>query len=113
MNEGLSGHCLCGAERFEGGFNPQSAMHCCCAGCRKSSGTGQCTYATVAEDAFMVTSEVLFSKNSGWPGMIFARASFLDSPEAIRPRAVFYADRATSRDTLDERITSFAETAGG
>lgn len=137
MNEGSSGSCLCGAVRFDSRLHLQTTMHGCSIDCRKSSETGQCTHAIVAEDAFMATGEItfydspvdsgnivtsgfcgtccspLFSKNSGGPGVIFSRVTLLENPEAISLPIVVNADRATSRDTLNERIPSFAETAGG
>lgn len=136
MNEvasGFRGGCLCGAVRFESHVEPKMALHCYCVDCRKSSGTGHGTHVVVPEDAFAVSGEVtfydrpadsghvvsrgfcgacgspLFSKNSGYPGMIFPRASVLDDPGVARPQLSVYASRAVSWDQTDPSLPAFDE----
>lgn len=130
---GFKGGCLCGAVRFESSVDPQMALHCYCVDCRKSSGTGHGTHVVIPEDAFTATGDVtfydrsadsgntvsrgfcgacgspVFSKNSGWPGMVFPRASVLDEPEVVKPQMIVYASRAASWDQLDPSLPTFGE----
>lgn len=134
--KGFSGRCLCGAVRFESSASPRLVLHCCCEDCRKSSGTGHCTHIAIPKSAFVVKGDVTFyehradsgntiskgfcgtcgspvhSTNSGYPGVVFPRASVLDDPEMVRPQMIVYASRALSWDKLDETLPAFAEMAG-
>ena len=137
MPDGFTGGCLCGAVRFESTVSPQVVGHCHCVDCRKSSGTGHCTHIAIPEDAFTVSGEVrfydrpadsgnmvsrgfcpacgspIYSTNSGFPGMVFPRASSLDDPDVVTPQLVVYASRAPAWDHVDPTLPSFAEMPEG
>jgi len=136
MTDKLGGSCLCGAVRFEFEGEPQVVGHCYCVDCRKSSGTGHGTHVGVARDRFTVSGEVkfydhpadsgnivsrgfcptcgsaVFSTNSAFPGMAFARASALDDPDRVAPQMIVYASRAPAWDHLDPALPAFAEMPG-
>jgi hypothetical protein len=129
---GFSGGCLCGAVRYESRADSQFMGHCHCVDCRKSSGTGHCSHMGVAATDLTITGEVarhdrpadsgnivtrcfcpvcgspVCSTNSGWPGMVFIRASSLDDPEAFRPQMIVYDSRRPSWDAIVADLPRFA-----
>ncbi len=132
-NGPLLGGCLCGAVRYEIGVEPKTTAHCYCKDCRKASGTGHCTHVVVQEEGFSISGEVaaydrpadsgnvvrrhfcpkcgsaIYSMNSGMTGPVFVRASSLDDPNAVTPRASVYASRAPKWDPIDPSLPAFAE----
>ena len=126
----FTGGCLCGAVRYRGD-NPVSGGHCHCNDCRKTSGTAHGSHMLVPEAAFEITGEVRFfdkpadsgnvisrgfcptcgspvySRNSGYAGIVFVRASSLDDPEVFRPAMVVYTKRAPSWDQTDPALLRF------
>ena len=128
----FTGGCLCGAVRYEAAAGPVMAAHCYCNDCRRASGTGHCTHVVVPEAGFslkgtvkgydrpadsgnMVTrhfcstcGSAIYSTNSGMPGMVFLRASSLDDPNAISPKAAVFASRAPAWDPVDPALPAFA-----
>jgi len=126
-----TGGCLCGSVRYEG-TEESGGGHCHCIDCRRSSGTGHGSHMIVPEAALQVTGKVrfydapadsgnivsrgfcptcgspIYSRNSGFPGMVFVRASSLDDPEVFKPQMVVYTDRAPSWDKMDTALPSFA-----
>lgn len=97
----FSGSCLCGAVSYHG-KNEQGGGHCHCVDCRKTSGTTHGSHMIAPEDSFKIAGDVRFfekpadsgnvvsrgfcpncgspvySKNSGFPGLVFVRASTLE-----------------------------------
>lgn len=53
-----AGGCLCGAVRYLVVAPPQSCSHCHCTLCRRASGAGFVTWATVPASAFRITRGV-------------------------------------------------------
>jgi hypothetical protein len=126
-----SGRCLCGAVTYRCSAAPLMAGHCQCDDCRRSSGSGHCTHVSVPAAAFAVTGPLTFfdrpadsgnvisrgfcptcgsailSRNSGFPNLVFVRASSMDDPESITPSMVVYASRAPSWDFFDPVLPSF------
>jgi len=47
----ITGGCLCGALRYEAEGEPLFAGHCCCADCRRASGSGSIPYMGFASSA--------------------------------------------------------------
>lgn len=128
----FSGGCLCGEIRYEGS-EPQGSGHCYCEDCRRSSGTSHCSHMIVSQSRFSVQGEVrffesvadsgnmvsrgfcpscgspIYSRNSGMPGMVFVRASSLDSPDAFTPGLIVYASRAPAWGQPRDDLPVFAE----
>ena len=128
----FTGSCLCGGVRYQG-TAPQFAGHCYCVDCRKTSGTAHASHMAVAEDDFHFDGELRFfehsadsgnvvsrafcpvcgspvlSRNSGMPGMVFVRASSLDTPDVFEPSIIVYASRAPDWAVLDEALVAHAE----
>jgi len=124
---------LCGAVRYESRNAPQFVGHCYCVDCRKTSGTGHGTHLFVPEEGFSVTGEVKFyaraadsgnivsrgfcptcgaavySTNSGFPGMVFPRASSLDEPDQVTPQMAIYVSRAPAWDQPPAGLPAFPE----
>lgn len=128
----ITGGCLCGAVRYESG-EQRFGGDCHCLDCRKSSGTGHCSHMGVSQDEFTVTGDLRFfdkpadsgnvvsrgfcptcggpvySTNSGFPGIVFIRASSLDDPSAFTPAMSVYASRAPAWDPPVSGIPNFPE----
>lgn len=51
----------------------------------------------------------VYSKNSGFPGLVFVRASSLDDPSAFTPAMSVYASRAPAWDPPSSSIPNFPE----
>lgn len=131
MKEVFSGGCLCGAVRYQSSEEPRFAGHCHCVDCRKSSGSGHCSHLGVGKPAFTITGETkafnraadsgnmvsrvfcpvcggpVYSLNSGFPDLVFVRASSLDDPEVFKPQMIVYTSRAPSWDHMDESLPAF------
>ena len=131
MSTKFSGGCLCGAVRYESTSEPTAAGHCHCLDCRKTSGSGHCSHLGVPNKALRVTGDVKFfdkgtdtgntvsrgfcpvcgsavySTNTGFPGMVFIRASSLVDPDVFQPQLVVYAKQAPSWDHMDPSLPSF------
>jgi hypothetical protein len=132
MSTPFSGGCLCGAVRYESAVEPVAAGHCQCHDCRRSSGTGHGSHLAVPKPAVSVTGDVtvfekaadsgnmigrafcptcgaaVYSLNSGFPDLIFLRASSLDDLELFQPQMVVYTGRGASWDLIDPDLPAFA-----
>lgn len=128
----IAGGCLCGEVRYEC-TEESGGGHCHCIDCRKTSGTGHGSHMIVPEVGFRVTGTLRFfdkpadsgnivsrgfcpacggpvySRNSGFPGLVFIRASTLDDPAVFAPAMTVYASRATPWDRVATDIPSFPE----
>ena len=113
----LTGGCLCGALRYEARGEPLNAGYCCCADCRKASGSGFIPFMGFAAEAVTFSGPVRqfrspslrgeavrnFCPTCG--GLVFGGvvgesdqhtiyAGSLDDPAAFGPRmAIFQRDR--------------------
>jgi len=128
----FKGSCLCGGVRYQGSA-PQFAGHCYCVDCRKTSGTAHGSHMAVAEENFHFDGELRFfehpadsgndvsrafcpvcgsavlSRNSGMPGLVFVRASSLDTPDVFQPMMSVYTSRAPNWANIDDSLPAFAE----
>ncbi|MEH6823246.1 MAG: GFA family protein [Motiliproteus sp.] len=126
----FSGSCLCRAVTYQGKAE-LGGGHCHCTACRKSSGTSHCSHMIVTESDFRLTGELrfydsaadsgnlvsrgfcpncgsaIYSKNSSMPGMVFVRASSLDTPEVFQPQMVVYAANAVSWSQINADLPHF------
>ena len=133
MSESITGGCLCGAVRYECAAEPVAAGHCHCEDCRRTSGTGHGSHLAVPAAAVTISGEAKFyekpadsgnvvargfcptcggpvySTNSAVADLLFLRASSLDDPNAVTPRASVYASRAPKWDPIDPSLPAFAE----
>jgi hypothetical protein len=128
----FSGSCLCGAVEYSGETDGGGG-HCYCVDCRKSSGTGHGShligaaaafdyvgelnfYASPADSGNVVTRRFcpacgspVFSTNSGFPGLVFVRASTLDDASVFTPQVIAYASRAPAWDAVPTDLPAFDE----
>jgi len=128
----FTGSCLCGAVQYQG-ESDGGGGHCYCVDCRKSSGTGHCSHMIAPEAEFAYTGDLnffaspadsgnivnrrfcptcgspVYSTNSGYPGLVFVRASTLDDPAVFTPQVIAFASRAMPWDTIVEKLPAFAE----
>jgi hypothetical protein len=58
----ITGGCMCGALRYEAEGEPRFAGYCCCADCRKSSGSGFIPFMGFAASAVRFTGETRQSR---------------------------------------------------
>ena len=128
----FSGSCLCGGVEYSGETDGGGG-HCYCADCRKSSGTGHSSHLIAPEGDFDYSGQLnfyaspadsgnvvnrrfcpscgspVFSTNSGYPGLVFVRASTLDDARVFSPQVVVYASRAPAWDPVAEGLPTFDE----
>lgn len=131
MDKPITGGCLCGAVTYACAADPIVGGHCQCEDCRRSGGTGHASHMAVPKVAVVVTGEVrtfdkpadsgnmvgrvfcptcgspVFSYNSGFPDMMFLRASSLDDPSVFAPQMVVYTSRAPAWDLMDSTLPAF------
>ena len=117
--------------RYECTAEPVAAGHCHCADCRRSSGTGHGSHMAVPKAAVAISGDArtyekpadsgnivarafcptcggpVYSTNSGFPDMVFIRASSLDDMEHFKPQMIVYTKRAASWDHMDGALPSF------
>ncbi|MGH6870605.1 MAG: GFA family protein [Rhizomicrobium sp.] len=55
----ITGSCLCGALRYEASAAPLYMGYCCCADCRKASGSGFIGFMGFAASALRITGDVV------------------------------------------------------
>lgn len=114
----ITGGCLCGAIRYEAKGEPTFAGYCCCADCRKASGSGFIPFMGFPAAVLRVTGETLRYRSPSLRGealrnscprcggLVFGGevgrddfhtvyAGSLDDPSVFRPTmAIFTRDRA-------------------
>ena len=104
----LTGHCLCGAVRYEISGKPLAMMYCHCEECRRATGSSLNTSIFVRKDGFRVVAgedavsyhetargnlryfcsrcgSPLFKHFPEPPDLITVRAGTLDSDPGVRP----------------------------
>ncbi len=114
----MSGGCLCGALRYETNSAPTYSGYCCCADCRKSSGSGFIPFMSFAAGAVRFSGPAQQSRSQSFRGREAVRnfcsqcgglvfggevgkddshtiyAGSLDDPSVFRPTmAIFTRDR--------------------
>ena len=114
----ISGGCLCGALRYEADGEPTYSGYCCCADCRRSSGSGFIPFMGFASGAVRFSGSARQSRSTSFRGgesvrnfcaqcggLVFGGepgkdnshtiyAGSLDDPSAFRPSiAIFTRDR--------------------
>jgi hypothetical protein len=114
----LTGGCLCGALRYEADGAPTNAGYCCCADCRKASGSGFIPFMGFAAEAVTFAGPVREFRSQALRGeavrnscptcggLVFGGvvgrsehhtiyAGSLDAPSAFEPKiAIFLRDKA-------------------
>jgi len=113
-----TGGCLCGALRYEADGEPLGAGYCCCADCRRASGSGFIAFLSYPRSAVRFTGETRPFRSPSFRGGMAVRnscpacsslvfggevgksdsftiyAGSLDDPSLFRPRiAIFVRDR--------------------
>jgi hypothetical protein len=68
-----TGGCLCGAVRYEARGEPAMAGYCCCADCRKASGSGFIPFMGYSRDAVTFTGETRIHLSVSYRGTETAR----------------------------------------
>jgi hypothetical protein len=114
----ISGGCLCGALRYEADAPPLYAGYCCCADCRKASGSGFIPFMGFAASTIRFTGEarpfrsrsfrggeavrndcpvcggLVFGGDVGQVDQHTVYAGSLDDPAVFQPRmAIFLRDK--------------------
>lgn len=138
MSYPIEGGCLCGAIRYRVAEAPLMSMHCHCDNCRKASGAGMLTWATVAASAFEWIAgeprryryesehypapvERGFCGTCGsqlqWrcvdDGTVDITAGSLDDPDAIEPQRHVFARGRVRWMRTDDGLPSFETTSRG
>lgn len=132
----LTGGCLCGALRYEAKGEPVYAGYCCCADCRKASGSGFIPFMGFAAEAVTFSGptrqfrspsmrgEAVRNSCPTCGGLVFGGvvgeseqhtvyAGSLDDPSAFQPTmAIFVRDRA-AWVTLPPGLTEFETMPNG
>ncbi len=124
---------MCGAASYHTGSPPVHVAQCCCADCRKLTGTGHATFAFFRDADFNSSGPLtayersadsgnritryfcpkcgsaLFGRNTGRPRIVFVLAGSLDDDGAHRlsPEVVVFAARRVPWDCLDGTIPHF------
>lgn len=119
MTEKLhTGGCLCGALRYQADGDPFGAGYCCCADCRRASGSGFIPYMAFPSSAVRFTGQTRQFRSKSFRGTTTVRnscpacsslvfggevgeaeyftiyAGSLDDPTLFQPRvAIFVRDR--------------------
>jgi hypothetical protein len=130
-NSVRTGGCLCGSVRYEMHGDPMMNVICHCLTCQKLSGAGHAfhmlvpeaafsvsgaakSYGSIAESGNRVTSSFcpecgsqLFSRTSGFPGMLAVRVASLDEPLPLVPKMTAYAKRLQPWDRLEPGAPAF------
>jgi hypothetical protein len=127
----FKGSCQCKAVQYESQTDPVMGVHCHCAACRKSGGTGHSSHLVVPKESVRVTGKVstyertadsgtvvtsafcpicgspLYSSNAARPDLIMLRASSLEDPEVFRPQITVYAAKSPSWDPVNPALPAF------
>jgi hypothetical protein len=83
-----NGGCLCGALRYQAESEPSMSGYCCCADCRKASGSGFVPFMGFASGA------LVFGGVVGRDRSFTIYAGSLDDPALFQPQvAIFTRDR--------------------
>jgi len=132
----LTGGCLCGALRYEARGKPAYAGYCCCADCRKASGSGLVPFMGFAASDFHVTGETRQFRSPAarggeavrnfcpvCGGLVFGGvvgvdeshtvyAGSLDDPTGFKPTMAIFNRQRPDWVVLPEGLTVFEEMPG-
>ena len=127
----LTGGCLCGALRYEAEGEPLYAGICCCADCRKASGSGFIPFIGVAAGAVRFAGEARQSRARAFRGgeavrnfcarcggLVFGGivgedsshtlyAGSLDDPSLFKPQIAIFVRNKPDWVALPEGIATF------
>lgn len=67
-NPDITGGCLCGALRYAADRAPEYAGYCCCADCRKASGSGYIPFMGFPAAALRFTGEAVQARSRAFRG---------------------------------------------
>jgi hypothetical protein len=129
----LTGHCMCGAVRFEVREPLVFAGYCHCTRCQRRTGTAAAAFGRIVPDSLAVTAgeelissfdppdgfsklfcsacgSALWSRSQEDPSVISVRLGAIDRDPAIRPSfRQFVAYAATWEDIPDDGLPRFPE----
>lgn len=131
----LTGHCLCGAARYEADLPTLFVAHCHCDNCRRAHGAGIVTYAGFPSAQVRFTSGeeqlrefvsdtgatrrfcsrcgcVLSYASPRWPGEVHLLVAHLEGELDRSPRGHVYADRAPSWCPITDELPRFGGETG-
>ena len=132
----ITGGCLCGAVRYEADSAPDYAGYCCCADCRKASGSGFIPFMGFDASAVRFSGETQLSiakaihggeavRNhcAACGGLVFGGvvgeaashtiyAGSLDDPSWFKPTMAIFNSRRPAWVVLPEGLTVFEEMPG-
>ena len=127
----ITGGCLCGALRYEAEGEARYAGYCCCADCRKASGSGFIPYMGFAADAVRISGEARQVRSPALRGGVAIRnfcpscgslvfggdvgvddwhtiyAGSLDDPSAFKPTAAIFLRDKPDWVALPEGLATF------
>ena len=140
MNDSLkryTGGCLCGALRYEAEGEPRFAGHCCCADCRKASGSGFIPFMGFASSAVRFTGEtrqfrskaatggdavrnfcpvcgsLVFGGEVGKDDSFTIYAGSLDDPSVFQPKVAIFVRSCPPWVVIPEGLTVYDGLPGG
>lgn len=108
-----TGHCLCGAVRFEAQGEPRFISNCHCESCRRASSAPSVTWAGFKSEDVTISGDTLrdFASSSGvtrsfcggcgspiafrgnrWPGETHLPVCAFDAPEDLAPESDHFED---------------------
>jgi len=132
----ITGGCLCGALRYQAQGEPTYAGYCCCADCRKASGSGFIPFMGFASADFSVSGETRQFRSPAarggeavrnfcpvCGGLVFGGvvgeseshtiyAGSLDDPRWFKPTMAIFNSRRPAWVVLPEGLTVFEEMPG-
>lgn len=127
----FTGSCLCGAVSYTIDAAPLRVAQCCCADCRKATGTGHITLAFFPADKMTISGELaeftvtadsgnlntrmfcprcgsrLLTRNSAREGVYGVAVGTMDDAGGLQPQAVVYAEQNYGWDLLDGALPKF------
>lgn len=129
----FGGRCQCGDVSYEIHAEPVRVGQCCCADCRKASGTGHVTIAFFPSDAVTIEGALagydsvadsgntvtrlfcprcgsrMLIRNTGRPGLEGITVGTMDDAEAMKPQAAVFVSENYDWDLLDPDLPKFDE----
>ena len=122
MSDALTGGCACGAVRFTLTGAPQFAFFCQCRDCQRMTGSDHAAQVCHMADGFAATGATrtwardtqhgttvtkhscptcaapLWGTTTRAPGIVMVMAGALDTPAAVTPDRIFFADERIDWD---------------
>jgi hypothetical protein len=127
----MTGHCLCGAVKFEYQAEPKWTLNCHCESCRRATSTAMTTWISVPKGALRFTAAMpqyyassqdvrrgfcgkcgspLTYEHEQLPDEVHVLAGALTDPGGVRPQAhIFVAEQLPWFDAADE-LPRYAQT---